>query len=204
MRDGGQDRSGTWEEYKRQNSSIIVDLFHGMYKSTFICPQRVKVRLRGERGTLLLTFGCRCRLHLIHSATLSSSAGDPKPATYHSLCPLGLEQTLTGRGDQGPEGIQLWVPRKAVWAMVCRRTRVCMSAARRQFYLLIKWKFVFSFSSSWPSFILINLTKLAERWPSSNTNRYSCHIDRQTPTRNLVYVFGIQPPCPGRSTLRLG
>lgn len=43
-----------WEQYKRRNDSVIVDLFQGQYKSTLVCPTCAKVsitvsyRLNGE------------------------------------------------------------------------------------------------------------------------------------------------------------
>ena len=28
-----------WENYKRRNDSVILDIFHGLLKSTLVCPQ---------------------------------------------------------------------------------------------------------------------------------------------------------------------
>ena len=32
-----------WENYRKRNDSVIVDLFHGMLKSTLVCPECNKV-----------------------------------------------------------------------------------------------------------------------------------------------------------------
>jgi ubiquitin carboxyl-terminal hydrolase 4/11 len=37
-----------WEGYKKQNDSIIVDLFQGQYKSTLVCPECEKVSITFE------------------------------------------------------------------------------------------------------------------------------------------------------------
>lgn len=33
----------SWEDYKKRNDSVIVDLFQGQYRSTLICPECEKV-----------------------------------------------------------------------------------------------------------------------------------------------------------------
>ena len=35
-----------WEGYKQRNDSIIVDLFHGLLKSTLVCPECRKVSVQ--------------------------------------------------------------------------------------------------------------------------------------------------------------
>lgn len=32
-----------WENYRKRNDSVIVDLFHGLLKSTLVCPECAKV-----------------------------------------------------------------------------------------------------------------------------------------------------------------
>jgi ubiquitin C-terminal hydrolase len=32
-----------WEVYKRRNDSVILDLFHGLLKSTVVCPECNKI-----------------------------------------------------------------------------------------------------------------------------------------------------------------
>ena len=33
----------SWQNYLKRNSSIIVDIFHGLLKSTLVCPDCAKV-----------------------------------------------------------------------------------------------------------------------------------------------------------------
>ena len=35
--------SEAWEIYKKRNDSVILDLFHGLLKSTVVCPECPKV-----------------------------------------------------------------------------------------------------------------------------------------------------------------
>lgn len=35
--------SEAWETYKKRNDSVILDLFHGLLKSTVVCPECPKV-----------------------------------------------------------------------------------------------------------------------------------------------------------------
>ncbi len=35
----------SWENYLLRNDSVIVDIFHGLLKSTLVCPECSKVRL---------------------------------------------------------------------------------------------------------------------------------------------------------------
>ena len=35
----------SWQNYLKRNSSIIVDIFHGLLKSTLVCPDCSKVNL---------------------------------------------------------------------------------------------------------------------------------------------------------------
>lgn len=35
-----------WENYRKRNDSIIIDLFHGQIKSTVVCPDCEKVRAK--------------------------------------------------------------------------------------------------------------------------------------------------------------
>ena len=32
-----------WENYKKRNDSVILDLFHGLLKSTVVCPECPKI-----------------------------------------------------------------------------------------------------------------------------------------------------------------
>lgn len=32
-----------WENYRKRNDSVIVDTFHGLLKSTLVCPECAKV-----------------------------------------------------------------------------------------------------------------------------------------------------------------
>ena len=32
-----------WENYKKRNDSVILDIFHGLLKSTLVCPQCNKI-----------------------------------------------------------------------------------------------------------------------------------------------------------------
>lgn len=34
-----------WENYLKRNNSIIVDIFHGLLKSTLVCPECSKVSI---------------------------------------------------------------------------------------------------------------------------------------------------------------
>ena len=36
----------SWQNYLKRNSSIIVDIFHGLLKSTLVCPDCSKARER--------------------------------------------------------------------------------------------------------------------------------------------------------------
>ena len=41
----------TWRDYIKRNDSIIVDTFHGLLKSTLVCPECQKVSIKvGQRG----------------------------------------------------------------------------------------------------------------------------------------------------------
>ena len=44
-----------WEMYRKRNDSVIVDLFHGLLKSTLVCP---------ECGKVSVTFDPTCYLSL--------------------------------------------------------------------------------------------------------------------------------------------
>lgn len=35
----------SWEAHKKRNNSIIVDLFHGQFKSTLVCPDCDKISI---------------------------------------------------------------------------------------------------------------------------------------------------------------
>ena len=45
----------SWENYRKRNSSVIVDMFHGLLKSTVVCPECSKVSV---------TFDPHCMLQL--------------------------------------------------------------------------------------------------------------------------------------------
>ena len=36
----------TWQDYTRRNNSVIVDIFHGLLKSTLVCPQCNKISVK--------------------------------------------------------------------------------------------------------------------------------------------------------------
>ncbi len=36
----------SWEDYKKRNDSIVVDLFHGQLKSRLVCPDYAKVSVK--------------------------------------------------------------------------------------------------------------------------------------------------------------
>lgn len=35
-----------WQDYIRRNNSVIVDIFHGLLKSTLVCPECSKVSVK--------------------------------------------------------------------------------------------------------------------------------------------------------------
>jgi len=36
----------TWHDYRLRNNSVIVDIFHGLLKSTLVCPDCTKVSVK--------------------------------------------------------------------------------------------------------------------------------------------------------------
>ena len=49
-----------WENYKQRNDSVILDIFHGLLKSTLVCPQCNK------EGGQPLTFIITSRLSFVN------------------------------------------------------------------------------------------------------------------------------------------
>ena len=37
-RDDSEIAREAWENYKKRNDSVILDIFHGLFKSTLVCP----------------------------------------------------------------------------------------------------------------------------------------------------------------------
>lgn len=84
-----------WENYRKRNDSIIVDLFHGLLKSTLVCPECSKVSVTFD-PTCYLSLPMPVKKERHVDVYLSRLNTDLKPVRYRLIVPkLGTIQDLT-------------------------------------------------------------------------------------------------------------
>lgn len=78
-----------WQNHKRRNDSVIVDTFHGLFKSTLVCP---------DCGNVSVTFDPFCYL----SVPLPVSHKRVMEVFFVSMDPRRKPEQVRGQWGHGP------------------------------------------------------------------------------------------------------